>query len=554
MKRKALKAAKNVLPPQAQLVLRGAKVARWAGRTLRKRWGWFAVLVAGAALLVGAALDTGHASIPPTPREEADRLGVDPIVWAAYQHTARLWCHPESGEVWLAPAEGNPVGRSADTGWYQVDWRLVAAVGETESHHAVGREVNDFGDVRPWVVGPALDGSDPALAIIADTDKGRWDLDLAGDRAVGPMQILPETMVQLGVDANRDGMADPHNVWDAAATAGRYLCVAGAGDVGRAVFAYNHSSAYVDDVTAVYLALVQSANLDDAVVLPDGLPLGHPAPHPESPLAGAHPMMASVVERWAAMTGFSSHIVPQCTDNNCAWVIDQPPEALSLWEEALAGIGAQGPVTAPGKVLFAGDVTRWERFPTLSPGVELSWPIHTTGPPEAISPSLSGAVPATTSTPQWWSFHLPSSDPAWSTPATVVLPTVRGAAVGSPTAGAASITETGCATIADDAGWLWRLCGFDDAALASGQVRAGAFLGTAANGDVTIDLATPEGEPACAGAVFSHWAQGALLSPQQIDDSYTDEGQDDEPGDDGQDGQSDESGDDEPEPNPIREC
>ena len=130
--------------------------------------------------------------------------------------------------------------------------------------------------MSPWVIGPALDGTNPQYAVIADTDEGVWDLDTSGDRAVGPMQILPATMARFGADANRDGMGDPHNVWDAALTAARYLCLAGP-DAGAAIWAYNHSEEYAAAVMAEYVALVAEVGEDEALLLPDGLPLGHAA-------------------------------------------------------------------------------------------------------------------------------------------------------------------------------------------------------------------------------------------------------------------------------------
>ncbi|WP_409254017.1 lytic transglycosylase domain-containing protein [Bacillus sp. SCS-153A] len=53
-----------------------------------------------------------------------------------------------------------------------------------------------------------------------------------------------------GVDANGDGRADPWDVEDAVHSAANYLASNGAaeGDIERAVFAYNHSAEYVEDV------------------------------------------------------------------------------------------------------------------------------------------------------------------------------------------------------------------------------------------------------------------------------------------------------------------
>src|SRR5207344_1846791 len=73
------------------------------------------------------------------------------------------------------------------------------------------------------------------------------------DRAVGPMQFIPSTWAGWGVDGNGDGIADPFNIYDAAAAAADYLCAAG-GDLRtsagqqRAIMAYNASTSYLSIV------------------------------------------------------------------------------------------------------------------------------------------------------------------------------------------------------------------------------------------------------------------------------------------------------------------
>jgi hypothetical protein len=67
--------------------------------------------------------------------------------------------------------------------------------------------------------------------------------------AVGPMQFLPSTFAEYGVDGNGDGVADIHDPADAIYSAARYLCLWGAGRGGQAlydaIFAYNHADWYV---------------------------------------------------------------------------------------------------------------------------------------------------------------------------------------------------------------------------------------------------------------------------------------------------------------------
>ena len=67
--------------------------------------------------------------------------------------------------------------------------------------------------------------------------------------AVGPMQFLPSTFAEYGVDGDGDGVADIHNPADAIYSAARYLCLWGAGRGGQALYdaiwAYNHADWYV---------------------------------------------------------------------------------------------------------------------------------------------------------------------------------------------------------------------------------------------------------------------------------------------------------------------
>jgi hypothetical protein len=92
----------------------------------------------------------------------------------------------------------------------------------------------------PWQVLAAINE--------VETDYGR-NLSVSSAGAVGWMQFLPSTWKRWGVDANGDGVADPYNPVDAIFSAARYLQAAGAAkNVGRAIFAYNHASWYVQSV------------------------------------------------------------------------------------------------------------------------------------------------------------------------------------------------------------------------------------------------------------------------------------------------------------------
>ncbi len=127
---------------------------------------------------------------------------------------------------------------------YDVPWQILAAINEVET---------DFG-----------------------TDQS---VSTAG--AVGWMQFMPATWLMYGVDATDAGYADPYNPVDAIFAAARYLHAAGASrNVRRAVFAYNHSQAYVESVMlrARLIAGYPSSVIGTLTGLVDG----------RLPTAGAH--------------------------------------------------------------------------------------------------------------------------------------------------------------------------------------------------------------------------------------------------------------------------
>lgn len=135
-----------------------------------------------------------------------------------------------------------------------IRWWMIAGVARIESKHGRygGRTLRADGRVDRPIIGIALDGG-PGVRAMADTDDGEFDGDDVWDRAVGPLQFIPETWLRRGRDGNGDGFADPQNIYDAAYSSGRYLCALG-GTLSRranlraAYFGYNNSSAYVEDV------------------------------------------------------------------------------------------------------------------------------------------------------------------------------------------------------------------------------------------------------------------------------------------------------------------
>lgn len=203
--------------------------------------------------------------------------------------------------------------RAADRAACSVDWALLAGIGQIESNHGriEGASVSRTGQVSTTILGPLLDGGEtetgpefaatraliaealqavrtsafsafdrplwgwpqgPAgagatddffnqgngFAIVLDSDGGALDGNDEWDRAVGPMQFLPETWSRWAIDGNGDGVSDPHNLYDAAATAARFLC-----DLSRSrgsapssfVLGYNSSTSYVRNVLSTAQAL-----------------------------------------------------------------------------------------------------------------------------------------------------------------------------------------------------------------------------------------------------------------------------------------------------------
>lgn len=133
-----------------------------------------------------------------------------------------------------------------------IGWNTLAGIGWVESRHGSygGASLDEGGQVSPPILGPRLDGD--GVAAIADTDGGALDGDAQWDRAMGPLQFIPETWRRWGADGDADGTRDPHHIDDAALAAARYLCRSGPltteASWRDAVFAYNPLTRYIDDV------------------------------------------------------------------------------------------------------------------------------------------------------------------------------------------------------------------------------------------------------------------------------------------------------------------
>jgi membrane-bound lytic murein transglycosylase B len=137
-----------------------------------------------------------------------------------------------------------------------IAWTTLAGIGQVESRHGTYHHATLFrnGDVRPPIRGVVLDGTNGTMRIIdsearLDGRPGGMNGQPDTVRAMGPMQFIPETWREYGVDANNDGRVDVDNIDDAALSAAGYLCWRGK-DLATprgwitALWAYNDSDVY----------------------------------------------------------------------------------------------------------------------------------------------------------------------------------------------------------------------------------------------------------------------------------------------------------------------
>ena len=200
-----------------------------------------------------AAPTWGRPAEPPERAATATRPGVAGLVDPEWLRlTAERTDIPERAlaayaGVALAKAEGMPTCGLA--------WNTLAAIGYAESRHGThdGSTVADDGAVTPAIFGVALAGGDTAN--VPDSDGGTIDGDPEFDRAVGPMQLIPQTWRNWHTDASGDAVEDPQNIDDATMATANYLCRA-SGDMTTesgwraGVSAYNSAESYLRAVAS----------------------------------------------------------------------------------------------------------------------------------------------------------------------------------------------------------------------------------------------------------------------------------------------------------------
>jgi hypothetical protein len=132
-------------------------------------------------------------------------------------------------------------------------WNTLAGIGWVESHHGelFGDYIDDDGFMSVPIYGIPLVGN--GTMNIPDFDDGNFDGSAEYDRAVGPMQIIPQTWAAWNVDGNGDGNPQGQQIDDAVVSAANYLCFS-SDDMNtpegwrQGLWGYNQLDSYADDV------------------------------------------------------------------------------------------------------------------------------------------------------------------------------------------------------------------------------------------------------------------------------------------------------------------
>ncbi|WP_396426728.1 lytic transglycosylase domain-containing protein [Lederbergia sp. NSJ-179] len=158
-------------------------------------------------------------------------------------YISHLYTKEQNEEKPLIPEEFIPIYKAAEQE-FGVPWYLLAA------HHRVE---TIFSTMDP-MLSPA--GAEGPMQFMPCTFVGWSHPSCEG---LGKGEIPDEDKMNpaiikkyngYGIDANGDGKADPWDIEDAIFSAANFLAHSGAadGEVDKAVFAYNHSDQYVEDV------------------------------------------------------------------------------------------------------------------------------------------------------------------------------------------------------------------------------------------------------------------------------------------------------------------
>jgi hypothetical protein len=250
----------------------------------------------------------------------------------------------------------------------------------------------------------------------------------------GPMQFNlrngpPSTWDRYRVDGNRDGTRDVYDPADAIASAANYLRALlrdAGGNLSQAVFGYNHSQAYVNDVLA--RARAYAALIDDQLV-PGGdsiLVAGCAGSDLDAPVGPAQlhvaervssPRAFRMLPTWAVAASRAPALVDARIYDDVAWILRRyhlrvtaarepdtertvtaPPSTSSPPTEPRRPCGTRAPASSPAT--SAGARTPGARAPALSADSRrLSSSSATTATPTTVprAPAPSTAPPTSTS-------------------------------------------------------------------------------------------------------------------------------------------------------------
>lgn len=171
--------------------------------------------------------------------------------WAA--STAAATGIPERAVLAYA---GAALAKAESMSSCRLSWTTLAAIGDAESSNGQhgGAKIGADGTVAPPIFGVALNGD--GVALIPDSDGGTIDGDATSDRAVGPMQLIPQAWRNWHTDGNGDGVEDPQNIDDAVMATTNYLCRASTAlDTEKgwrtAISAYNSADSYLRKVARI---------------------------------------------------------------------------------------------------------------------------------------------------------------------------------------------------------------------------------------------------------------------------------------------------------------
>ena len=209
------------------------------------------------ALSLPAAQSTGTAApaapvaaeAPPAVTAPTVTVGVDPAWTASVTASTGIPAVALDAYALAAIAQAKVTPRCG------LGWNTLAGLGSAESAHGTlgGAYLGEDGQLVGGILGPVLDGT--RYNRVSDTDAGALDGDTTYDRAVGPLQFLPQTWADFELDGNGDDVADPNNIFDAARTAAAYLCTGGRSMATGAAWesgirSYNPNDSYVGTVLA----------------------------------------------------------------------------------------------------------------------------------------------------------------------------------------------------------------------------------------------------------------------------------------------------------------